>query len=222
MATSDCAKRKTAGYVLLWFGFSPTLSLPAALLINPMRAPTMKIKLMAVVIASLIAAPVLAEKSDWAGDDKAATQLQLAHQTAMQAKDDTQSEYGDAMEDMKKEKKDKSEKMKKEKKDKKDKLEKTKDKKSKDMKDGMDDHEEDMKDHKKKMKKSKEKHADDMDGEHEDMQESKHDKAKGLEKQREKKHDQVQNELDKGSEKGKAKREENSKKWWKIWGDDES
>jgi hypothetical protein len=42
---------------------------------------------------------------------------------------------------------------------------------------------------------------------------------KGIEKQSEMKSDQVQKELDKGSEKGKAAREANSKKWWKIWED---
>ena len=42
---------------------------------------------------------------------------------------------------------------------------------------------------------------------------------KGLEKQKDKKNGQIQNEIDKGSEKGKESREENSRKWWKFWGD---
>ena len=41
----------------------------------------------------------------------------------------------------------------------------------------------------------------------------------GLEKQSAKKADQTQKELDKGSDKGKASREANSKKWWKFWGE---
>lgn len=42
-------------------------------------------------------------------------------------------------------------------------------------------------------------------------------KKSGFEKQKEKKANQVRKELDKGSEKGQSKREENSKKWWKFW-----
>ena len=41
--------------------------------------------------------------------------------------------------------------------------------------------------------------------------------VQGLEKQTEKKSQQMMNETDKGSETGQAKREENSKKWWKFW-----
>lgn len=44
------------------------------------------------------------------------------------------------------------------------------------------------------------------------------DKVSGVEKQQEKKLNQPQKELDKGSEKGKESRE-NSKKWWKFWGE---
>lgn len=40
---------------------------------------------------------------------------------------------------------------------------------------------------------------------------------KGIEKQNVKKSDQPRKELDKGSDKGKASREANSKKWWKFW-----
>jgi len=39
----------------------------------------------------------------------------------------------------------------------------------------------------------------------------------GLKKQAENKANQQRNELGKGSEMGQAKREENSKKWWKFW-----
>ena len=39
----------------------------------------------------------------------------------------------------------------------------------------------------------------------------------GLAKQRDKKAEQERKELDKGSEQGKAAREENSRKWWKFW-----
>lgn len=43
-------------------------------------------------------------------------------------------------------------------------------------------------------------------------------KLKGLEKQKVKKAEQMQKELDKGSEKGKAMREQHRRKWWKFWG----
>ena len=45
-------------------------------------------------------------------------------------------------------------------------------------------------------------------------------KLKGIEKQHAKKSEQEQKELEKGSDKGKASREENRKKWWKLWGDE--
>jgi hypothetical protein len=41
----------------------------------------------------------------------------------------------------------------------------------------------------------------------------------GVEKQEVNKSEQFQNELDKGSDKGKESREANSKKWWKFWGE---
>ena len=44
-------------------------------------------------------------------------------------------------------------------------------------------------------------------------------KLKGIEKQSAKKSEQEQKELEKGSDKGKASREENRKKWWKLWGE---
>ena len=44
-------------------------------------------------------------------------------------------------------------------------------------------------------------------------------KLKGIEKQSAKKSEQEQKELEKGSDKGKASREENRKKWWKFWGE---
>ena len=43
---------------------------------------------------------------------------------------------------------------------------------------------------------------------------------KGIEKQSLKKLEQPQKELDKGSDKGQESREENSKKWWKFWGEE--
>ena len=45
-------------------------------------------------------------------------------------------------------------------------------------------------------------------------------KLKGIEKQSVKKSEQEQKELEGGSDKGKASREENRKKWWKLWGDE--
>ena len=45
-------------------------------------------------------------------------------------------------------------------------------------------------------------------------------KLKGIEKQSAKKSEQEQKELERGSDKGKASREENRKKWWRVWGDE--
>lgn len=55
----------------------------------------------------------------------------------------------------------------------------------------------------------------------EQMQEMKENsgQTKAMEKQAEKKSEQSRNELGKGSEQGQAAREENSKKWWKFWGE---
>ena len=44
-------------------------------------------------------------------------------------------------------------------------------------------------------------------------------KLKGIEKQGVKKSEQEQKEVEKGSDKGQASREENRKKWWKLWGE---
>ena len=44
-------------------------------------------------------------------------------------------------------------------------------------------------------------------------------KLKGIEKQSAKKSEQEQKELERGSDKGKASREENRKKWWRVWGE---
>ena len=49
--------------------------------------------------------------------------------------------------------------------------------------------------------------------------EEKSRELKGIEKQSLKKSEQPQKELDKGSDKGQESREENSKKWWKFWGE---
>ena len=49
--------------------------------------------------------------------------------------------------------------------------------------------------------------------------EDKSRELKGIEKQNLKKSEQPQKELDKGSDKGKESRDENSKKWWKFWGE---
>jgi len=91
-----------------------------------------------------------------------------------------------------------------------DKKHKHKDKKANKAKHDLDDDIDDMK--KDKVKKAKkDKALDDLDSE---------DKLKGLEKQRDKKASQERKELGKGSEQGQASREENSKKWWKFWGDE--
>lgn len=45
------------------------------------------------------------------------------------------------------------------------------------------------------------------------------DTPAGLAKQRDKKTVQEQKELGRGSEQGQKSREENSRKWWKLWGE---
>lgn len=57
--------------------------------------------------------------------------------------------------------------------------------------------------------------------EREQMQEMKEnsEQTRAMEKQANKKSEQTRNELGKGSETGQAAREENSKKWWKFWGE---
>jgi len=61
--------------------------------------------------------------------------------------------------------------------------------------------------------------GEDMGGEEFGLKEKKEKSTmpSGLEKQRAKKSEKMQNELGKGSDKGKESREENSKKWWKFW-----
>lgn len=78
----------------------------------------------------------------------------------------------------------------------------------------MEDAEDDTKEKMKQAKKSKEGKEHDDDDEDKNKNEA---KLKGLEKQKAMKSEQMQNELGKGSEKGQAAREENSKKWWKFW-----
>lgn len=84
-------------------------------------------------------------------------------------------------------------------------------------KEDMDDDDGEMKQEKiKQEKKEKIKEQD-----REQMQEMKEgaEQKKGMEKQDAKKPEQNRNELGKGSEQGQAAREENSKKWWKFWGE---
>ena len=49
--------------------------------------------------------------------------------------------------------------------------------------------------------------------------EDKSSKLKGIDKQSAKNSEQEQKELERGSDKGRASREENRKKWWKLWGE---
>lgn len=72
----------------------------------------------------------------------------------------------------------------------------------------------------KKDKNKLKRELEELEDQQDDLEEYKQklkNKKSGLEKQKEKKAYQVQNELGKGSEKGQAQREENSKKWWKFW-----
>jgi len=75
-------------------------------------------------------------------------------------------------------------------------------------KDEMKDNDLNKKDH--EMKEMKMKSEEKREREHNDM--------KGLDKQQERKSKQMQNELDKGSDKGMEQRQQ-SKKWWKFWGE---
>ncbi len=122
----------------------------------------MKKYISAILLGSLFIAPVMAEKPEWAGKGKPTEEQKAAHRTAMEAKDDVESE---------------------------DRVKELKEKKEK------------------KEKKVKNKEMDTLVD------------KEGLEKQKSKKLDQEQKELEKGSAKGKESREENSKKWWKFWGE---
>jgi hypothetical protein len=67
----------------------------------------------------------------------------------------------------------------------------------------------------KKMKKAKKDKKEKMAREDDDDDQDASDMAK----QAGKKADQERKEVGKGSEKGQTRREENSKKWWKFWGE---
>lgn len=69
----------------------------------------------------------------------------------------------------------------------------------------------------KKYKKSKKSNKDEKSKKRNKDQKAESEKSKGLDEQRLKKTGQIRKELDKGSEKGKELRGENSKKWWKFW-----
>jgi hypothetical protein len=80
------------------------------------------------------------------------------------------------------------------------------------------DYEKDKKGKKDKKDKKDKRDKDPADSDHDDDYD---EESKGLDKQRDMKSEQERKELDKGSEKGQASREEHSRKWWKFWGDEE-
>lgn len=80
-------------------------------------------------------------------------------------------------------------------------------------------HDSDHEDKLDKLKKEKKEKKEKITG-HDDEQASKNERTKGMEKQRDMKAEQVRKEMDKGSETGKAKRAEHSKKWWQFWGEE--
>ena len=94
------------------------------------------------------------------------------------------------------------------------------DAKSDDMDDDLDEEREKAE---KKMKKAtkdkKEKMAREDDDDDEYYEDDDDRDASGMAKQAGKKADQERKELGKGSEKGQDMREENSRKWWKFWGE---
>ena len=61
----------------------------------------------------------------------------------------------------------------------------------------------------------------DLDDDDERLKEKKDksSKLKGIDKQSAKNSEHEQKEVEKGSDKGQASREENRKKWWKLWGE---
>lgn len=84
-------------------------------------------------------------------------------------------------------------------------------------KEDLDDNDGEMK--KEKIKEEKKQKI--KDREKKQMQEMNEDpeKMEATKKQAEKKSEQTRNELGKGSDKGQQARQENSKKWWKFWGE---
>ncbi|MEH6544026.1 MAG: hypothetical protein V7721_08800 [Porticoccaceae bacterium] len=87
--------------------------------------------------------------------------------------------------------------------------------------DRSDDKSDDRSDDRSSDKKEKKGKRESMMEEHGGMDRDGYDGDKrGLEKQREMKMDQEQKELGKGSEKGQEMREQNSRKWWKFWGEE--
>ena len=97
------------------------------------------------------------------------------------------------------------------------------DDKSDDRSDDKSDDRSDDRSSDKKEKKEKKGKRESMMEEHVGMDRDGYDGDKrGLEKQRDMKMDQERKESGKGSEKGQEMREENSKKWWKFWGEPEA
>lgn len=158
----------------------------------------MKTTFTPLLIALFIATPAMAEKPSWAGQGKPTAEKKDAFKSAaMDKKAEMEDAEGDAKEQMKQAKESKEEKSKKD----------------------YEEKREEAKEKMEKAKKSKEgKEHDHDDDDHEDKIKDKGEtKLKGLEKQKAMKSEQLQNELGKGSEQGQAAREENSKKWWKLW-----
>jgi DNA repair photolyase len=155
----------------------------------------MKINLILFVAFSFLVSPVMADKPDSAAKVKP-TAAQKAAMDAGEAYDEASEEPSDEAAVKVKEKK----KQKKKKKDKSAKSEKS-EKSEKSA----------------KSKKSAKGEMGDEDEQNEENDAS--SELTGLDKQRVKKAEQLQNEIDKGSDKGIAARTENSKKWWKFWGE---
>jgi DNA repair photolyase len=152
----------------------------------------MKINLILFVAFSFLVSPVMADKPDSAAKVKP-TAAQKAAMDAGEAYDEASEEPSDEAAVKVKEKK----KQKKKKKDKSAKSEKSE-----------------------KSAKSKKSAKGEMGDEDEQNEENDvSSELTGLDKQRVKKAEQLQNEINKGSDTAIAARTENSKKWWKFWGE---
>lgn len=79
---------------------------------NYMRVNSMKTNILVFLFIGVVAAPVLADKPEWAGKGKPTVEQKEAHRNAMEAKGGMEDERGNGKEKIKKEKKDQSDKLK--------------------------------------------------------------------------------------------------------------
>jgi hypothetical protein len=160
----------------------------------------MKINLILFVALCFLVSPVMADKPDSAAKIKPTAAQKAAQRAAMEAGE----AYDEASDEQSDESSDEAAVKIKEKKKQK------KDKSAKNEKSAKSEKSE-------KSAKSKKSAKGEMGDE--DEQNDVSSELTGLDKQRVKKAEQLQNEIDKGSDTAIAARTENSKKWWKFWGE---